>query len=317
MKDIVIVAFDNAQVLDIAGPAEVFAEANLFSESSEYRITITGCSSGLLSMSNGMQLSTQLFSKWRGPIDTLIVAGGSETALLTLASNTKFLTWLKTKAAAARRVASVCTGAFVLAELGLLNDRKATTHWGACDQLSLYTPGIEVDPDAIFIKDGNVYTSAGVTCGIDLALNLVEEDLGRDVCAQIARNLVLYLRRSGGQSQYSLPLQLQATPSPHLSSVTEYIQSNLTADLSVTTLADLFHQSSRHFSRQFVAEVGETPARYVNKIRLDAVRLRLESPLLRLKQIATECGYQSVDTMGRAFRTSFGVTPDEYRNRFT
>jgi transcriptional regulator GlxA family with amidase domain len=313
----VIVAFDDAQALDLVGPAEVFAEANQFSDHSEYRITTIGTSTGLLRMSNGIQLSATHFSKWRGTIDTLIVAGGSQTALQTVANNTKFLSWLKGRALGSRRVASVCTGAFVLAELGLLDGRRVSTHWGACEQLKGYAPRVDVDPDAIFVKDGNVYTSAGVTCGIDLALSLVEEDLGRNICAQIARNLVLYLRRSGGQSQYSLPLQLQSTHSKGMSKVAEYIQDNLTADLSIGTLANLFGLSSRHFSRQFLAEVGQTPARYINKIRLDAARIHLESSDLRLKQIAAKCGYRSADTMGRTFRTNFGVTPDEYRTGFT
>lgn len=188
---------------------------------------------------------------------------------------------------------------------------------GACEQLKGFAPRAEVDSDAIFVKAGNVYTSAGVTCGIDLALSLVEEDLGREICAQIARNLVLYLRRSGGQSQYSLPLQFQSAHSSGMSKVADYIQNNLTADLRVGTLASLFGLSSRHFTRQFIAEVGQTPARFINKIRLDAVRMHLECSDLRLKQIAAKCGYRSPDTMGRAFRTNFGVTPDEYRTGFS
>jgi transcriptional regulator GlxA family with amidase domain len=316
VKKVVILAFEGSQALDIAGPMEVFSEANDFSARAEYEITCVGASIAPLRMSSGLTLASIHFSKCRGAIDTLIVAGGSENGLRSLQQNVAFTGWLMRRLKQSRRIVSVCTGAFVLAELGVLDGRRVSTHWAACERLQSFVPTATVDPDAIFTKDGNVYTSAGITCGIDLALSLVEDDLGRDICARIARNMVLYLRRTGGQNQFSAPLQAQAEYSTRLTIILEYIQNNPDADLRVNTLATEFAISPRHFSRLFMMELRQSPADYVTMVRLNVARVYLEETKLGLKQVAAKCGYGSHDALSRAFRKRFGVAPDQYRRRF-
>ncbi len=316
MKRIVVLAFDGAQVLDITGPTEVFSSANHFALQQEYEITCLGTSAAPALMSSGLSLNATHFSAFEGVIDTIIVPGGSENALIELQHTPPFLAWLKAQCSDARRVVSVCTGAFVLAELGLLDGRRASTHWSACDRLQRFAPRAVVDPDAIYSQDGSIYTSAGVTTGIDLALRLVEDDLGKAVATKVARNLVLYLRRSGGQSQFSLPLSLQTASNSRVEKMCDYIRDNIHLELGVNALADQFSVSPRQCSRLFVAETGLPPAKYVALVRLDVARLYLEQTRLSLQQIAKKCGYGSTDTLGRVFRSEFGVTPSQYRMSF-
>lgn len=316
MKNIVVLAFDDAQALDIAGPMEVFSGGNHFAAKPAYRIECLGLGLTPTRMSNGLMLALRHYSAWRGKIDTLIVPGASEQGLDSLRDNTKFIHWLSAQLPKARRIVSVCTGAFVLAELGFLEGRTVSTHWAACERLQQFAPNTTVDADAIFTKDGNLYTSAGVTAGIDLALSLVEEDLGTEVSLNVARNLVLYLRRPGGQSQFSVPLELQSSHETRIEKVIGYIRNNPQANLTIDALADRFSMSSRHLSRLFTAQAGLTPAKYVSNARLNVVKTYLETTELDLKQIAAKCGYASQSTLAKIFRQRFSITPNTYRAGF-
>jgi transcriptional regulator GlxA family with amidase domain len=216
----------------------------------------------------------------------------------------------------ARRVGSICTGAFLLAAAGLLDGRRATTHWRWCDRLAAEHPGVEVEPDAIFVRDGEVYTSAGVTTGVDLALAMVEEDLGREAAVAIARHLVMFVRRPGGQSQFSPLLDMQAADRRPLRDLQAWIVEHLAEDLSVEALADRAHMSARNFARVFAKEVGSTPARFVERLRVDAARRRLEETEVGLDRIARECGFGGPDSMRRSFLRVVRVVPSDYRDRF-
>ena len=219
-------------------------------------------------------------------------------------------------AARSRRVCSVCTGAFLLAEAGLLAGRRATTHWSACAALARRHPDVLVEPDPIFVRDGNVATSAGVTAGMDLALALVEEDLGADVAREVARWLVLFLKRPGGQSQFSAPLDGPAATRPSLRELQEWIPAHLADDLSVTALAARAHMSPRNFARAFGRELGVTPAAYVERLRVERARTLLQSGDAPIKLVAAECGFASLETLRRAFARHVGTSPGEYRTRF-
>ncbi len=225
--------------------------------------------------------------------------------------------WLRLAARRSRRVTSVCTGAFLLARAGLLDGRRATTHWNACDALARHYPSIEVEPDPIFVRDGNVYTSAGVTAGIDLALALVEEDLGREAALTVARDLVLFIRRPGGQAQFSAGLAGQAASRPGVRDLQGWIADHLDHDLSVPALAERAFMSPRNFARVFAREVGVTPAAYVESLRLERARTLLEtSDELQLEEVALRCGFGTVETLRRVFGRRLGVNPNAYRSRF-
>jgi len=224
--------------------------------------------------------------------------------------------WLRDVARQTRRVGSVCTGALLLAEAGLLDGRKATTHWKYCDVLARRYPNIDVNPDPIFVRDGNVYTSAGVTAGMDLSLALVEEDHGAQLALEVARDFVLYLRRPGGQSQFSAALLMQATDRHLFRELTAWALDNLTADLSVGALADRVSMSPRNFARVFAAEMRISPAMFVERLRVDVARRRLEESRHSLKRIAAESGFNTVATLRSAFRRQLGAPPGQYRQRF-
>ena len=277
-RDIVLVAFPDFQVLDVTGPSEVFAQAaRLLSPSTAvpaYTLHVAAPKSGPVRASSGIELVAAGLPNVPSRPDTLIVAGGKGTR--TSVSDARFVAWIGRASGRARRVASVCTGAFLLAGAGRLNGRRATTHWDSCGRLARLFPEVTVEPDRIFVKDGNVYTSAGVTAGIDLALALVAEDHGRRLALQVARQLVVFLQRPGGQSQFSAQLATQASDAEPLGDVRAWIEDHLSSDLSVPMLARKAGMSSRNFARRFVEEVGSTPARYVLSARLDAARRRLE-----------------------------------------
>jgi transcriptional regulator GlxA family with amidase domain len=213
-------------------------------------------------------------------------------------------------------VSSVCTGAFVLAKAGLLDGRRATTHWASCDRLAARYPAVTVEPDPIFVRDGNVYTSAGVTAGMDLALALVEEDLGRKTALEVARRLVLFVKRPGGQSQFSAQLAAQTADREPLRELQDWIGGNLDADLSVPALARRAHMSERNFARAFRRELGLTPAAYVEIARVESARMALESAATPVEVVARQAGFGTVETMRRAFHRRLGVGPADYRARF-
>jgi transcriptional regulator GlxA family with amidase domain len=247
-------------------------------------------------------------------IDTLIIAGGHGHAAAS--ANRELLAWIVQAAHGARRTASVCTGAFLLAAAGLLDGRRATTHWAFAEKLQRAYPAIEVDPEPIFVRDGSIWTSAGVTAGMDLALALVEEDLDRDAALTIARQLVLFLRRPGNQSQFSATLVAQQPEREPLREIQRTVVEDSAGDHSVEAMAARAHMSPRHFARAFRAETGVTPARYVERVRLEAARRRLEETVEPVAAVAAACGFGTAETMRRAFIRALDVGPTEYRRRF-
>jgi transcriptional regulator GlxA family with amidase domain len=308
-RRVVIAAFPEVQSLDVVGPAEVFATAG------GYDVEVVAPDPEPFFMSNGMQVVPAMaMRRVRGPIDTLVVAGGAGTRRA--ANDERVIRWVRSAAKRSRRVTSVCTGAFVLAQAGLLDGRRATTHWQWCDTLARLYPAIAVERDAIFIADGAVYTSAGVTAGMDLALALVEEDLGAAAARDVAQQLVVFLRRPGGQSQFSS--QLAALPAEHepLRELQAWIPANVGADLSVPALAERVAMSPRNFARTFRRETGMTPAAYVESVRVEQARIALEGSEAPVETIAAQCGFGTVETMRRAFHRRLGVGPAAYRSRF-
>jgi transcriptional regulator GlxA family with amidase domain len=249
-----------------------------------------------------------------GPIDTLLVSGGFGQP--EASADQRLLAWLRSNRLRARRCGSICTGAFVLAAAGLLDGKRATTHWALASELGRRYPEVAVETDAIYVRDGSVYTSAGVTTGIDLALSLIEEDHGRTLSLRVARALVAYLKRPGGQSQFSNHLLAQFAASPPVRQAQEWALENLSSDLSVRTLAKRARMSERSFRRAFVEETGEAPRDFVERIRIDAARSLFEEAQLSVQVVATRCGFDSADNLRRAFVRRLGVTPHDYRQRF-
>jgi transcriptional regulator GlxA family with amidase domain len=321
---VVLVAFDGFQMLDVAGPMEVFSKASLHARPGRchagqagYRVIVASPAGGAIASSAGLEVGgTCALEDVEEGIDTIMVAGAPEAALRQALGNQALMQWLSRRAPHTRRVASVCTGAFILAAAGLLNDRRAATHWEAARTLAAVFPRVQVVADAIYVGDGHVFTSAGVTAGLDLTLAFVEQDLGSRVALQAARDLVLYLRRAGGQSQFSSRLAAQAKGAGSLHGILEWIDEHPDADLSVPTLAERAAMSERTFARAFLAQTGMTPARYVELVRLDQARRFLEATSWPLARIADRSGLGSAATLSRAFRRRLGVTPQLYRARF-
>jgi transcriptional regulator GlxA family with amidase domain len=310
----VLLAFPDVQALDLVGPAEVFTMAARI-EAGAYDVEVVSAGGAAFRASNGLRIVPDRATRaCRGPIDTLVVAGGGGVA--PALRDEALLRWLRAAAARSRRVASVCNGAFLLAGAGLLDGRRATTHWAACDELARRHPEVSVERDPIFVRDGDVYTSAGVTAGIDLALALVEEDLGARVSLEVARWLVLFVKRPGGQAQFSAQLAGQLAGRAPLQELQQWLPGHLDEDLSVPALAERTFMSPRNFARAFRREVGLTPAAYVERIRVEQARLALESGDASVAEVARSCGFGTVETMRRAFGRRLGVSPTDYRTRF-
>ncbi|MEA2442019.1 MAG: hypothetical protein QOH76_3443 [Thermoleophilaceae bacterium] len=315
MRRIAILAFEGVQTLDVTGPYEVFSVANRVAGGDAYSVEIVAPGSGALRTGSGLAIvPDRATSAVRGPLDTLLVAGGD--GVLQAIEDESLVRWVSRTAVRSRRVASVCTGAYMLARAGLLEGRRAATHWASADDLASRHPEVEVDPEAIYVRDGDVWTSAGVTAGMDLALALVEEDLGRRVALTTARWLVVFVQRPGGQSQFSSHLRAQVAERRPLRELQEWMTANLGSDLSVAALAERASMSERNFARAFGREVGMTPAAYVEALRVDHARLRLESTGQKLAAVASDCGFGTVETMRRAFHRRLGVGPAGYRDRF-
>ncbi len=302
-----IVLFEDVQSLDVTGPLEVFTGAG-----DGYTVRTAGLGGGPVRTSSGLTITPDADLGNESEVDTLIVPGGTGTRC----PATDLVGWLRRWAPGARRIASVCTGAFLLAEAGLLDGLRVTTHWAYCESLARRYPSLHVDPEPIFIRDGKIATSAGVTAGIDLALALVEDDLGRDVALSVARHLVMFLRRPGNQTQFSTQLAAQVARREPLRELQNWIASQPGEDLSVPALAARANLSPRQFARAFTAEVGMTPGRYVDRSRLETARRLLEDAGEGIEQIARTCGYGTPEAMRRAFLRTFGVGPAEYRRRF-
>lgn len=311
LRRIVIVVYPGLQTLDVVGPLEVFHQAARI-VGGAYEVELAGDAA---TTTSGLTLGpVGSRSACRGPIDTLMVAGGY--GVRDAERDRALVEWVRDAAGRSRRVTSVCSGAFVLAAAGLLDGRRATTHWGWCDQLARRFPAVTVDPDPIYVRDGDVWTSAGVTAGMDLSLALVEDDLGAEVALDVARRLVLFARRPGGQAQFSVQLAAQAAAPGPVQELQAWIAENAGADLSVAALARHSHMSARTLARAFSREIGMTPATYVEMVRVEQARARLESGRAPLATIARACGFGTAETMRRAFHRRLGVSPADYRSRF-
>lgn len=310
---VVILGFPGVQALDVVGPLEVFQGANQIVPEA-YAVEFLASGSVPIGSSSGLELGpATAFGEYRGSVDTVLVAGGP--GVEAASGNADLTTWVGAVAASARRVASVCNGALILAAAGVLDGRRATTHWAASEELAGRYPAVRVEPNLIFVRDGNVWTSAGVTAGIDLALALVEQDLGRDVALQIARWLVMFLQRPGGQSQFSAQLAAQRAERQPLRDLQAWIANNLAGDLRVEVLAERAAMSPRHFARAFRREVGVTPAAYVELARVEIACHALVDGS-DIGRVVRRCGFGTSETMRRAFRRRLGVSPGAYRDRF-
>ena len=312
-RPVVLLGFPGAQILDVTGPAEVFSMADRL-RGPAYDVRLVAPGGRPFETSAGITLGPRAQLPRQGAIDTLLVAGGM--GVVPALRDRALIDWLQRAAGRARRIASVCNGAFLLAEAGLLDGRRATTHWSAGEELQRRHPQVEVDTDPIFVRDGTVYTSAGVTAGMDLALALVEEDLGRDTALEVARWLVLFLKRPGGQSQFSAQLSSQLAERRPLRELQAWIVEHPDENLSVSALADRACMSERNFARAFRREVGMTPGAYVEAVRIDRARMLLETSDAPVEAVAAECGFGTVETMRRAFARRVRVSPSDYRGRF-
>ncbi|AYV25778.1 MULTISPECIES: GlxA family transcriptional regulator [Streptomyces] len=319
-RRVVIAVFPDVDLLDVTGPAEVFALANRETGGTAgYRVQLAGRAGGAVATSAGVRLVADLsFAEVGGVLDTLLVPGavdmhpGGPVARI----DRDVVEWVKRAAPQARRVASVCAGAHLLAAAGLLDGRTATTHWSTAAQLAADHPAVTVDPDPIFVRSGKVWTGAGISACMDLALALVAEDLGEEVALAVARQLVMYLKRQGGQSQFSVPLSRPPASRRDIDELRMFIADHLDGDLSAAALAGRMCLSERHFARVFRQETGTSPASYVEAARVEAARRLLESTDQALDEVAAGCGFGSVETLHRALRKQIGTSPAAYRRRF-
>jgi transcriptional regulator GlxA family with amidase domain len=312
-----VLTYPAVQLLDVTGPVQVFASANdLVARTAgvrPYQLRVVAQGGEGVTASAGVAIVASPLTQPGEALDTLLIAGGEGAEAA--AENPVLVDWVRERAAQARRVASVCTGAFLLAAAGILDGRRAATHWMYCAKLAQRFPAVHVEPDPIFVCDGPVWTSAGVTAGIDLALALVEEDLGGSVALAVARYLVVFLKRPGGQAQFSAALALQAAEDK-FGALHEWINGHLADDLSLSVLADQAGMSERSFSRHYAEATGQTPARAIERLRVEAARALLSESRLPVKRIAQRCGFGSEETMRRSFLRMLEVTPQDHRSRF-
>jgi transcriptional regulator GlxA family with amidase domain len=313
-RQIAIVGFEGAQSLDISGPLEVFDTAERLSPG-RYAHSVVSADGAPFTTTSGLAISPACaLGDVVGPIDTLLVAGGG--GVVRAVADEALVATVAAATARSRRIASVCTGAFLLAEAGLLEGRRAATHWSAVERLAAHHPAIDVDPDSIFVRDGDVWTSAGVTAGIDLALALVEDDHGRETALEVARWLVVFAKRPGGQAQFSAPLAAQLAERAPIRAAQEFARAQPETDLTVEALAAHAHMSVRGFARAFRREVGVTPAAYVEAVRIERAVELIQTTAVGSEQLAAACGFGTPETFRRAFRRRLGVSPNEYRARF-
>ena len=319
-RTVLFVAFDGMQLLDLAGPAEVFhAAGQIAGAGAAYDLQIATPGGRRVRTSSGIELGGDLpldrIAARLGPVDTLVVVGGLGTR--TVREDVDLLDDVRAIASTARRITAVCTGALVLAAAGLLDGYLATTHWASCTDLAERHPEVVVLPDQIYVNDRDRWTSAGVTAGIDLALALVDEDLGPEVAHQVAAWLVVFARRPGGQAQFSVQLRAQAARTPAIAQLQRWLPDHLDADLTVDRLAERAHLSPRTFARTFKAETGTTPAAHVEELRVEAARRLLQTTDLGIAAVAKSVGFRHAETLHRAFVRTVGTTPDRYRQHFS
>ena len=317
-RNVVIVAFPGLQSLDAVGPYEVFAGAARAAHScglqAEYPVRLASSRGGPVRSGSGLELSTIRLADVEGPIDTLILPGGDQARAAR--DDRDLVAWIGETAPRCRRVATVCTGAFLAAEAGLLDGRRVTTHWASATELAAAYPTLRVDVDPIYLRDGKYWSSAGVTAGIDLSLALVEDDLGIQVAQIIARWLVMFLHRPGGQTQFASPVWVPRAERSTVRAVQAMVEAAPGGDHRLPVMAAAAAMSLRHFARVFTAEVGETPGRFVEGVRFEAARRELESTADTADVIAVRCGFGTSETLRRVFHRRLHVTPDAYRRRF-
>ncbi|MBS0540730.1 MAG: GlxA family transcriptional regulator [Proteobacteria bacterium] len=316
-RRIEVLAYPGVQMLDVTGPLQVFATANEMivkdGGTPPYSLHVVAKRGPSVLASSGLDIGVQPLPAMRVPVDTLLIAGGPGVEAAT--ADRALVAWVRHRARRARRVASVCTGAFLLAATGLLDGRRAATHWSVCADLARRHPRIKVEPDPIFVADGPVWSSAGVTAGIDLALALLEQDLGQPLALAVARYLVVFLKRPGGQAQFSAALSLQAADD-RFGALHRWIEAHLAAPLTLPAMAARAGMSERSFSRRYLEATGRTPARAVEAMRVEAARRLLSESRRPVKQIARSCGFGSEETMRRSFQRLLAVPPQDYRARF-
>jgi transcriptional regulator GlxA family with amidase domain len=320
-RSVAVVVYDGCEILDATAPVEVFEMANrCLADRGEarpgYRILMLAERGGVVTTSSGVRLLADSWLDGGVGVDTLIVAGSPEPALRRALEHDPLIAWIRERGAGVRRLVSVCTGAFLLAQAGMLDGRRATTHWMDAEQLAREYPEVRVEPDAIFVRDGFVATSAGVTAGIDLALSLVEEDFGKALALSVARRLVMYLKRPGGQTQFSTKLRGQMVAGAPLTGALAWLQEHFHGRVTVGDLAQRACMSPRNFARCFLRETGTTPARYLELVRIEHAVQALEETKKALGVIALESGFASTEQLRRAFQRNFGISPIEYRERF-
>jgi transcriptional regulator GlxA family with amidase domain len=313
MKTVALVAFSGVQSRDVSGPLDVFAEANrCLLADSHYRVEVVGLEHGPLRCSNGMTISADRhFSNTHDAYDLLLVAGGHGLVRREFTDET--YAWLKRASRQARCFGSICSGAFILARAGLLDQRMVTTHWSYADELAALCPTARVEVDRSFVEDGNLYTSAGVTAAVDLSLYLLKLDKGSEVSLKVAERLVVFMQRAGGKSESSPHFTPHVEGSTRVAQVQQYVLSNLTGDLSVKVLARVANMSIRTFARTFVRDAKISPAEYVVRARVDAARVMLQGTAIPVKTIAYECGFGNADRMRCVFQRCLGVSPKQYR----
>jgi transcriptional regulator GlxA family with amidase domain len=315
-RHVVFLAAPQIEELDVVGPWEVFATANHAlapgTRTYEMHLLTTSRARTFTGDSRLKLTADRNYQSFSGPVDTLIIPGGSGPRTL---CDHDVLSWLRLQSTRARRVVSICTGAFLLARAGLLDGRRATTHWKFAGELSKQYPRVSVEEDCIYVQDSSIYTSAGVTAGMDLALALVEEDFGASIALKVAQSLVLFLRRPGGQAQFSTLLSSQTADSRSLRELIVWMEENLRRDLSVESLAARAAMSPRNFARVFARQVGTTPARFVEQLRVESARRSLETGRRSLDEVAAAAGFASSELMRRAFHRSMGISPGVYRDR--
>ncbi|MFN7942143.1 MAG: helix-turn-helix domain-containing protein [Thermoanaerobaculia bacterium] len=317
-RRIAFLGYDGVSALDLVGPSEAFASARIEMDgrpAPAYRVTILGATGESFRAESGIVFRAHRGLAGRPAIDTLIVPGGR--GLRVPAVNARVAAWLRERAPGIRRIASVCTGIYGLAASGLLDGRRVTTHWRFARDVARRFPAMHVDPNALFVQDDRFYTSAGVTAGIDLALALIEEDLGREAALAVARELVVYLKRSGGQEQYSEPLRFQVESADPVAELDAWIRGHLRCDLSLEALAARVHLCPRQLSRRFVRVFSRTPAAYVEDLRLGEARRRLATKGATIETVAASVGFRSADAFRRAFERRFGLAPSAYRRGFS
>jgi transcriptional regulator GlxA family with amidase domain len=323
-RRVVMLSYDGANLIDIGGPLQTFAQANRQMHAEEepsqriraYELAIASEAGGPVITGPGIAVLTQPLAELdAGAIDTLIAPGGSPDGSPVMPPG--LVAWLARNGSRPRRLCAVCTGAFMLAASGLIEGRRVTTHWNWAGRLAAMFPSVRVDADPIFIRDGSLWTSAGVTAGIDLALALIEEDAGHRIAVGVARDLVMFMKRPGGQSQFSVPLALQTRDDETFADLHAWMATHLVEDLRVERLAERVSMSPRNFARLYAARIGNTPAKTVEMMRLEAARRALEETDLPTKRIAAELGFGEEQNLRRVFQRLIGIGPAQYRNRFS